>query len=316
MKPPHLLLVACALAASHVVSAADAPPATPATTPTASPAPRGGGAPRIDWNAKAAPWGPLRNAPADKQQKTPFKVFDNVYYVGLQTVAAYIVTTSDGLVLLDAAYAYTTDQLLDNVRALGFDPKKIKYIIISHAHGDHFAGAGAIAQTSGAKVVMSALDWGVTEQTQARNPAANGIHLNRDIVAEDGGSLKVGDTAFKFYVTPGHTPGALTVEFQAKDGARSYRSLSPGGLGFNFGPEWTEPYLKSYARLKELGPWETVLPNHAYMGPRDLFEIEKDLGKRGNSPHPAVYGPEKINVWLDGIVKAASEKLAYEKKPQ
>src|SRR4051812_21176723 len=184
MKLPHLLLVGCALAAGHVGVAADAPQGTPAPVPNAAPAPRGGGAPRIDWNAKAAPWGPLRNAPADKQQKTPFKDFDNVYYVGLQTVAAYIVTTSDGLVLLDAAYAYTTDQLLDNVRSLGFDPKKIKNIIIIPALGDNFAGADAIVQAIGAKIVMSALDWGFPEQAQARNPAANGIHLNRDIVAD------------------------------------------------------------------------------------------------------------------------------------
>ena len=311
MKLLRLFLAGCALAAVRPAPAAEAPPAAGTATSPAAPATR-----PIDWNAKAAPWGPLRNAPANAQQKTPFKVFDNVYYVGLQTVAAYLVPTSDGLVLFDATYAYTADQVLANVRTLGFDPKQIKYILISHAHGDHFAGAGAIVQATGAKVVMSALDWDGTERQQARNPAANGVHLTRDVVAEDGGSLKVGDTTFKFYVTPGHTAGALTVEFQARDGARSYRALCPGGLGFNFGPEWTGPYLKSHARLKQLGPWETVLPNHAYMGPRDLFAVEKDLATRGNASHPAVYGSAKIDAWLDQIMKAAGEKLAYEQKPQ
>src|SRR5437868_1698712 len=121
------------------------------TEPPAPPA-RGGGRGGVDWNAKAAPWGALKNAPMTAQEKSPFKIFDNVYYVGLQTVAAYLITTSDGLVLLDAAYSQTTDLILGNIRALGFDPKNIKYIIISHAHGDHFAGAGAIAQLSGAHV--------------------------------------------------------------------------------------------------------------------------------------------------------------------
>ena len=65
-------------------------------------------------------------------------------------------------------------------------------------------------------------------------------------------------------------------------------------------------------RIKQLGPWDTVLPNHAYMGPRDLFEVEKELATRGNGTHPAVYGAAKVSVWLDGIVKAASEKLAHE----
>lgn len=272
---------------------------------------KGGG---IDWNERAAPWGTLRNVAPDAQKKSGFKLFDNVHYVGLQTVAAYVITTTDGLVLLDAGYANTTDLLLENIRAAGFDPKAIKHIIISHAHGDHFAGAGTFVQLSGARVIMSELDWDETERRQAGGLPTNGLRLKRDVVVRDGETMKIGETPFTFYVTPGHTAGALTTVYPVKDRDRTYRAVSPGGLGFNFGPAWTEPYLKSFERLKTLGPFDTVLPNHAYMGPRDLFEVEKELAKRGAGWHPAAYGPQRINAWIDQILNAARQKLDYEKQ--
>ena len=218
--PAVLVFAANMVAAKPALRAADAP-AQPAAPAPAQPA---AAANRIDWNAKAAPWGALRNAPANAQQKTPFKVFDNVYYVGLQTVASYLVPTGDGLVLFDATYANTADQVLANVRTLGFDPKQIKYILISHAHDDHFGGAGAIVQATGAKVVMSALDWAAVEQAQTRSPAANGPRLTRDVVAEDGGSLKVGDTTFKFYVKAGVRRHVLIIVADITEGVVDARA--------------------------------------------------------------------------------------------
>src|SRR4051812_28170444 len=204
----------------------------------------------IDWNERAAPWGKLHNAPLDGQDKSPFKIFDNVYYVGLQTVAVYLITTSAGLVLLDAGYANTVDYTLAAIRAAGFDPKNIRYIIVSHAHGDHYAGAGKIVEASGARVIMSQVDWEGTERRQASGLPTEGLRLKRDIVVKDGETMKIGDTSFTFYVQPGHTAGALTAVYPVKDGNRTYRAVSPGGLGFNFGPQWTGPYVESYQRLK------------------------------------------------------------------
>src|SRR4026209_402745 len=77
--------------------------------------------PRIDWNGRA-PWGVQPNLPFDQQKKDPFKIFDNVWYVGIQTAAPYLVTTSDGLVLFDATWDETADYVLDNIRKAGFNP--------------------------------------------------------------------------------------------------------------------------------------------------------------------------------------------------
>lgn len=253
----------------------------------------------------------------DKQQKDPFKIFDNVYSVGFQTVSAYLVTTTGGLVLIDSGWAETSDLLVNSIRKLGFDPANIKYIFVTHSHTDHFGGVPKVQQLSSARVGLSLEDWQNLERQQSggqRRGQNTGLVLKRDLILKDGGSITVGDTTFKFYFTPGHTPGATSIEYQVRDGGRSYRTLSPGGMGMQFGPEWTPAYLKGVERLKQLGPWDVVLSNHPFLMPRDLADIEKDLAKRGQGPHPAVLGPQKINAWFDAVLKTTHEKLAAEQQ--
>src|SRR5688572_20344310 len=116
------------------------------------------------WNAKG-PWGKTeRSGPIEAQRKEPFQLFDNVYYVGLQTVSAYLVTTSEGAVLIDAGYAQTADWLIDSVRKVRVDPATIKYVFVTHSHQDHAGGAARIKQLSGARVGLSAEDWDVLER--------------------------------------------------------------------------------------------------------------------------------------------------------
>jgi metallo-beta-lactamase class B len=254
------------------------------------------------WNNRA-PWGPgqhLRSTGGTLRD--PFKIFDNVYYVGLHNVSSYLVTTSAGLVLIDATNPETADAVMDSVRKAGFDPANIKYILVTHSHLDHLGGAIKIQRVTGARVGMSAEDWDESE----------GV-LKRDLLLKDNGTLTVGDTTFKFYVTPGHTPGATSIEFQVRDRGKSYRALEPGGLGLSFGPEWTPVFLKSMERLKKLGPWDVIFGNHPFLMPKDLeYEIKKELATRGNGPHPAVVGPVKIDEWFDAILKVVNEKLASE----
>lgn len=270
---------------------------------------------QINWNERA-PWpGRSPSLPPEAQQQAGFRIFDNVYYVGLKRVSSYLITTSEGLVLIDAAFAQTTDFVLDNVRSMGFDPGDIKYILITHSHADHYGGAARIQALTGARVGMSLEDWEVVERSQsgAQTPPRGPI-LQRDLILKDGDTLKIGETVLKFYVTPGHTPGATSIEFQANSGGKSYRGLSPGGLGVQFGREWTATFIKSIERLKQLGPWDVLLGNHPFLMPRNLFDIENDLRKRGPGPNPAVLGATVIDGWFDRVLQTAREKLATEQK--
>ena len=261
---------------------------------------RGGG---TNWNLKA-PWGATRQD-ATRNSVSPYKIFDNVYYVGLETVCSYLVTTSAGLVIIDSTYDDTATAVMNNVRTLGFNPADIKYVFVTHSHNDHLGGAANIKKATRAQVGMSLQDWVAAEGQRG------GAGLARDLVLEDGRSITLGDTTFKFYVTPGHTPGSTSIEFQARDANRTYRTLVPGGLGMQGGPETTPVFLKSMERTKQLGPWDAMLGNHPWLMPVQLGEVQKALAnRRGGAPHPAALGAAKNNEWLDQVIKVTKEKLA------
>jgi metallo-beta-lactamase class B len=286
-------------------------------------------APQVNWNQRM-PWGPLEAAvrtrwaglPLTAQKTAPFKVFDNISYVGIQVVGSYVITTSAGLVLIDATYAETGDLVLDSIRTLGLDPANIKYLLITHQHADHFAGAGRVLQVAkGARVGMSQADWEGVERLQAAdvNGSQNtGIKLTRDLVIKDGETITLGDTTLKVYVTPGHTPGALAIEVQGKAGGRTIRSLIPN-TGINPSPDLTTAYIASMERLKQMGPWDAVLPVHGFLAqvdlplePRQLIFAAAQPAPKPKTVHPAADGPEKINRFFDAMLKVAREKLATE----
>ena len=81
-------------------------------------------------------------------------------------VESVLVTTSAGLILFDATWDETADYVLNNIRTAGFNPRDVRYLIITHAHIDHFAGAEKIRQATGARVGMSLPDWQELERVQ------------------------------------------------------------------------------------------------------------------------------------------------------
>jgi metallo-beta-lactamase class B len=164
---------------------------------------------------------------------------------------------------------------------------------------------------------MSLEDWKNAEQLQAAPPRAGQAarpKIARDLVLEDGQKLTLGDTTLTFYVTPGHTPGATSTEFRARDGDRTYRVLVPGGLGFP-NAEWTPAYLKSTERLKSLGPWDVILANHGDMQmPRRMRDMEASIrAHRAGQPHPLAAGAAAITTWFDQVIALTNQKLAAEK---
>src|SRR4029453_12165290 len=102
------------------------------------------------------------------QKIEPFKVFDNLYYVGPGYVSVWLLTTPEGNILFDSAQEPYVDWVLGNIRKVGVDPKSIKYIVLSHGHLDHFGGAAKIQAASGARVMAVEEDWKMIEQTGNR----------------------------------------------------------------------------------------------------------------------------------------------------
>src|SRR5215203_483890 len=242
----------------------------------------------------------------------PFKIFDNLYYVGIDWVSSYLITTDDGLILIDALYRNYPAHILQSVKELGLDPKKIKYILCTHGHFDHCEGADTLQKITHARIGMTETDWQIAEG-KIKNEYANvNTRLTRDWIIRDGDSLKLGGTTIKFFVTPGHTLGVLSMSFPVHDGGISYNAFMLGGVGLNFeGVKQTELYLLSMDRIMKMKNIAVNITNHP--DPGRIFQRARLLQTRKTGePHPFV-APEDFQTWLRELKANAEKKLEEEK---
>src|SRR6516165_7148612 len=141
----------------------------------------------------------------------PAKVFDNLYFVGTKIHSSWALTTNEGIILIDTLYDYASEEaIVGGLKKLGLDPASVKYVIISHAHGDHVGGAKLMQERFGSRLVIGGPDWDMIERSVNQYP--NG-KPKRDIVATDGQRITLGDTTVTLVATPGHTPGTLSMIF-------------------------------------------------------------------------------------------------------
>jgi hypothetical protein len=158
--------------------AAEARPYAPPTPPGGSDARSGGaGGPAGTGQGRsgAAPGPP----PRAEWYAEPRKVFDNLYFVGQSEYTAWAVTTSEGIIVIDPIYDWSVEaEVVEGLTTLGFDPRTIRYVLVSHAHRDHVGGARLLQERYGARVIMGAGDWDLLEQSTASWPKPT-----RDIVA-------------------------------------------------------------------------------------------------------------------------------------
>src|SRR5688500_6521429 len=126
-------------------------------------------------------------SPPSVEAVPPFAIFDNLYYIGSNDVAAFVVKTSAGLIMIDSLYDdRLTDHVVRAIQQLGLNPKDVKYVIATHGHRDHFGGAKAIQALSGARVAMAEADWKLVEALSG--PAAQAVP-RRDMVVKDGDTI-------------------------------------------------------------------------------------------------------------------------------
>lgn len=259
------------------------------------------------------------------QQIAPYKVFDNVYYVGICWVSAWLITSPKGHVLIDTLYGPYTDKLLDNVRAMGFDPADIKQVVITHGHFDHAGGAARLkVLLPKARYAMTAEGWREAAESAAQSAGRPGqwTMIEPDQTLIDGETVKAGDVTLQAYETPGHTMGTASFAFDAFDGPQRYRVFTVGGLGLNAvrGPEQVEAYIASIQRIRAViddkrDPVTTHLTTHPFSN--GLTEARDRLKTRKpGDPHPMV-DPTGFREQLDELQARAEKRLIVEhsKKP-
>jgi metallo-beta-lactamase class B len=162
----------------------------------------------------------------------PAKVFDNLYFVGTKFHSSWALTTSEGIILIDTLYEYASDEaIVTGLKKLGLDPTTVKYVIISHAHGDHVGGAKLMQDRFGSRIVMGGPDWDSIEKSVNQYP--NG-KPKRDITAADGQKVTLGNASVTLVLTPGHTPGTVSMIFEVRDNGTPLIVAYSGGTAFNF----------------------------------------------------------------------------------
>jgi len=166
------------------------------------------------------------------QYVEPAKVFDDLYFVGTKDRSAWVLPSSQGLILIDTTFEYEAEQVIvGNIKKLGFDPANVKYLLISHAHAGEIGGAKLMQERFGARVAIGEADWEMIEKSVNRFP--NG-KPKRDIVPFDGQKITLGERSVTLVLMPGHTDGTVSMLFQVKDNGKPLTVAYSGGTEFNF----------------------------------------------------------------------------------
>ncbi len=209
----------------------------------------------------------------------PFRIHDGVYYVGTRGLSSVLIDTGEELILLDGALPQSAQRIIGNIRALGFEPRQVRYIVNSHEHYDHAGGIAALARLTGAQVLASrrgaaALRGGnaAPDDPQAgfgdamRFPPVENVR-----VVADGESIELGRITLTAHYTPGHTPGATSWTWRncGNSGepclefvfAESLNPVSAPGFRYSDDTGRARAFERSIEKFRAL-PCDALIPLH------------------------------------------------------
>jgi metallo-beta-lactamase class B len=198
----------------------------------------------------------------------PFRISDNIYYVGSKDLASYLIVTPEGDVLINSSLQSSPPLILASIRKLGIQPRDVKVLLISHAHFDHDAGSAAIIRATGAKYMVMDGDVRVVESGGAKDfayPDDRYQAAKVDRVLHDGDEVKLGGVVLTAHKTPGHTRGCTTWTMQTKINGKPEDVVIVGSWNVNPGfrlvdkpgkpasyPGIAQDYERTFAVLKGL----------------------------------------------------------------
>jgi metallo-beta-lactamase class B len=246
----------------------------------------------------------------------PGQAFDNLYFVGSAWVSAWVLKTSQGLILIDALNNEDEARTIieGGMASLGLDPRDIRYIVLMHGHGDHYGGAPSLAQRHGARIVASEEDWAMMAGTLEFASPVWPAPPRRDIAVRDGDTLVLGDTTLSYHLTPGHTLGTLSLVFDVRDGPRQHRALLWGGTAFNFGKDMPrlQAYHASTEKMRRIAAErgiDVMLSNHpGYDG--TVAKLAALKGRAAAGPHPFAGGTGTVDRTLQVMGECALAQRA------
>lgn len=159
----------------------------------------------------------------------PFRIADNLYYVGASEVTAYAIATRQGLILIDGGFAQTAPQIVANLHTLGFDIRDVRIILATHAHYDHVGAIAELKRLSGARLYVSAGDAGEMARG-GRGDFAFGDRfryppVEADHILADREIVRLGQARLTANITPGHTRGCTSWTMPVRIGAQTLSAV-------------------------------------------------------------------------------------------
>ena len=224
----------------------------------------------------------------------PTRIFDNLYFFGTSSVGAWLYGTEEGYLLIDSL---NNDQeaeqyILGGMAELGLESSAIRYILVTHAHGDHYGGADLLAERLGIEIMMSAPDW-LLARNMGTHPRFGPPPVS-GLTVHDGQTVSFGRSKLDIHLTPGHTPGTISPVFEVQDGDARHSVMLWGGTGFNFGPNVAmfEAYADSAIKMREISRASRVDVFVSSHPRRDgSIAMMSELANRASgAPHPFVRG--------------------------
>lgn len=169
----------------------------------------------------------------------PFRIAGNLYYVGNVWCSSHLIDTGRGLILLDTPCLPELAYLLNSIWTLGYNPQDIKYIVVSHAHVDHYGAVKALVHLTGAKTFMSEIDVKDMKENpeffEEMNTSMGPYNecFEADVKLKDGDIIELGNTKIRCVLTPGHTIGTMSHFWQLNENGKIYNVGIYGGAGFS-----------------------------------------------------------------------------------
>lgn len=257
----------------------------------------------------------------DAQYVEPWKPFDNVDFVGICWVSAWLVHTDDGVVLIDTLYGPFKKLIVENIVATGTDLADIKYVLMTHGHFDHVGGAIALRPLlPNATFVMTQQGWDEAVASSANSQGGRRAWdmIEPEMVVKHGDEIVVGDNLFKVIETPGHTWGTASYMYDVKDGDNTHRAITIGGLGLNAieGPPQVEAYINSVDLVRRFveaddKPVEVHLTTHGFSAGLDESR-QKHMARQAGEPNVFV-DPQSLLNQVAGLRERAVRRFAKEK---
>jgi len=250
---------------------------------------------------------------------TPFAVIGNIYYVGTAGLAAYLITTPQGHVLLDGCLPESAEQIKRNITALGFELRDIKYLLNSHAHYDHSGGLAELKAATGAKLIASEGDKSALEGGfylgSNTDHSLDAPPVKVDRVIQDRAQVSLGGTTLTANATPGHTRGCTSWSMPVQAAGTTYQvlffcSATVAANRLVAPPQYpgiVSDYEHTFAKVRKLKV-DVFLAPHP-----EFFHMREKRERLGQSELNPFVDPGEFRLFIDRAEESFRKDLAQQR---